>query len=290
MPRKPEVEAITDLPTRGDPPSGAMLPSLTPEQLSELLILIRDADSVELKLTVADSERRSAVSALGMDPLDAHIRQVAFFDTADLDLYENGVVVRARRVQRKAGDTVVKLRPLGVDQLKGPLRGTPGFGVEVDAMPGGFVCSGSLNGEASDRKVKKVMAGLKPVRGLLTAGQVALFDQHAPAGIRLEDLAVLGPINIIKLKFSHPGYPHRLVAELWFYPDGSRILELSTKCDPVNAFTVAAETKAFLAGQGVDLMAAQQTKTLSALRFFAQELASGPAGPTTGHDHAQEHS
>jgi hypothetical protein len=43
------------------------------------------------------------------------------------------------------------------------------------------------------------------------------------------------------------------VAELWFYPDGPRILELSTKCLPGEGFQVAAETKAFLAARGVDL-------------------------------------
>ena len=38
-----------------------------------------------------------------------------------------------------------------------------------------------------------------------------------------------------------------MVAELWLYPDGSRILELSTKCPPAEAFQVAAEARAYLA-------------------------------------------
>jgi hypothetical protein len=63
-----------------------------------------------------------------------------------------------------------------------------------------------------------------------------------------------------------------LVAELWLYPDGSRILELSTKCVPAEAFDVAAETRAFLAKQGVDLFGEQQTKTKTALEFFSRNL------------------
>jgi hypothetical protein len=62
------------------------------------------------------------------------------------------------------------------------------------------------------------------------------------------------------------------VAELWLYPDGSRILELSTKCAPTEAFDVAAETRAFLAKQGVDLSGEQQTKTSTALEFFSRNL------------------
>src|SRR5262245_23852827 len=67
----------------------------------ELLALTKGADSVELKLTVPVSARSPAAASLGVDPLDAQIRQVYFFDTPDLTLNKAGVVVRARRVQRK---------------------------------------------------------------------------------------------------------------------------------------------------------------------------------------------
>ena len=88
----------------------------------------------------------------------------------------------------------------------------------------------------------------------------------------LDELSMLGPINVMKLKFTPGEFGRRLVAELWFYSDGSRILELSTKCAPVEAFDVAAQTKAFLAEHGVDLAGEQQTKTKSVLDFFAGEL------------------
>jgi hypothetical protein len=64
----------------------------------------------------------------------------------------------------------------------------------------------------------------------------------------------------------------RLVAELWVYPDGSRILELSTKCAPSEALQVAAEARAFLMGRGVDLGGEQETKTRAALEFFSGNL------------------
>ena len=66
-----------------------------------------------------------------------------------------------------------------------------------------------------------------------------------------------------------------MVAELWLYPDGSRILELSTKCAPAEAFDVAARTRVFLEGRGIDLTGAQQTKTRTALEYFSQERTGG---------------
>ena len=56
---------------------------------------------------------------------------------------------------------------------------------------------------------------------------------------------------------------------MWLFPDNSRILELSTKCMPPEAFDTAAGARAFLAGCGIDLSGEQATKTKKALRYFS---------------------
>jgi hypothetical protein len=254
------------------PPTTRRRQRLSDADLGRLLTLLKGADSAELKLTVPDSEQRSAVAVLGMDPLEAQIRQVYFFDTPDLRLNKQGVVVRARRVQQRDDDSVVKLRPVVPDDLPSGLRKSKNLVVEVDAMPGGYVCSASLKGTPGAGGVKAVATGERPVRKLFSKEQQAFYTAHAPEGIGLDDLTILGPINLMKLKFSPRGYNRRLVAELWLYPDGSRILELSTKCTPAETFDVAAETRAFLSSQGVDLSGEQQTKTKTALEFYARNL------------------
>ena len=247
-------------------------PALSDTQRAELLALTKGSDSVELKLTVPLSDRSRAGAALGVDPLDAQIRQVYFFDTPDLALNKSGLVVRARRVQQKGDDSVVKLRPVVPDQLPGELRGSPNFGVEVDWMPGGFVCSGSMKRALKTPVVRDAVFGNTPVRKLYSKEQRALYAAHAPDGLGLDDLSILGPITVLKLKFAPEGYPRRLVAELWLYPDNSMILELSTKCAPSETFQVAAETRAFLTQRGVDLTGEQQTKTKKALQYFSKQL------------------
>jgi hypothetical protein len=245
---------------------------LSDEDLQQVLSLLKGADSAELKLTVPDTTMRSTVTALGMDPLEAQIRQVYFFDTPDLALNQHGVVVRARRVQRREDDSVVKLRPVVPDELPAGLRQSKNLVVEVDAMPGGYVCSASLKGTPGGGWVKAVAAGDRAVSKLFSKEQRAFYADHAPEGVGLDDLTILGPINLMKLKFSPGDFGRRLVAELWLYPDGSRILELSTKCAPTEAFEVAVETRAFLAKQGVDLSGEQHTKTKTALEFFSRSL------------------
>ena len=248
--------------------------ALSQEQIAEMLDLIKDSDSVELKLTVPEHDQRSAVVALGMDPLDAQIRQVFFFETPDLALDKLGVVVRGRRVQGKGDDSVVKLRPVVPSELPAELRAATGFRVEVDALPGGFVCSGTLKRTLDSGEVKRTVAGERPVRKLFSKQQRAYFAEHAP-GIELDDLKILGPIFVLKLRFTPEELGRRLVAEMWIYPDGSRVLELSTRTATNEAFQVAAEARAYLAGQGIDLSGEQETKTKKALEYFAGALKKG---------------
>jgi len=245
---------------------------LTDEQLRDLLRLARGSDTIELKLTVPASGQRSALRSLGVDALDAQIRQVFFFDTPDLKLYAAGMNLRARRIQGKGEDSVVKLRPVDPEELEAEWRLSPNMKVEVDAMPGGYVCSASLKGKPATGDTRKVaLAGL-PIQRLFSKEQRAFYALHAPEGLDIDDLAVLGPIFVLKVSFTHEDFARKLTAEMWLYPDGRRLLELSTKCGPGETMQVATEARLFFADHGIDLSSAQETKTKGALQFFAKEL------------------
>ena len=244
---------------------------LSDEQLVAVSALIKDSDTVELKMTVPLEQHAHTIQALEMDPIEAQIRQVFFFDTPELTLYENGVVARARRVQGKGDDSVVKLRPVVPGDLTSALRSSPDFGVEVDAMPGGYVCSASLKGTPKT-DVRSTVAGGTGLGSLFSKAQREFYAAHAPEGVTFDDLSVLGPIFVLKLKFNPKALNRKMVAEMWLYPDNSRILELSTKCTPAEAFQVAAEARVFLTGHGVDLGGEQETKTRKALEFFSERL------------------
>jgi hypothetical protein len=246
-------------------------PTFSGDELAEFLALVKESDSVELKLTVPEPHQRGTLASLGVDPLEAQIRQVYFFDTPDLALDKRGVVVRARRIQGKGDDSVVKLRPVVPSQLPEDLRKSPGFRVEVDALPGGFVCSGTMKGTPR-ADVRSTAAGKGPLRKLFSKEQRAYYSAHAPEGVALDDLVTLGPIFVLKVAFTPKEFARKLVAEIWLYPDGSRVLELSTRCATTEAFQVAAEARAFLAAHNVDVSGEQQTKTRKALEFFAQDL------------------
>jgi hypothetical protein len=153
--------------------------------------------------------------------------------------------------------------------LSSDLRRSAAFRVEVDALPGGFVCSATMKGTPKDVRGNVKAGG--PVRKLFSKEQRAFFAAHVD-GIDLDDLSILGPIFVLKLRFAPEGLGRRLVAEMWIYPDGSRILELSTRCETTEAFQAAAELRAFLGTRGIELSGEQETKTRKALAYFAQSL------------------
>jgi hypothetical protein len=246
---------------------------------AKLLQLLKGVDSVELKATIPAGEHRATIRGLPLDPVEAQPRQVFFFDTPDLSLNRAGIVVRTRRIQGGRGDTVVKLRPVVPAELPSATRKSDAFNVEVDVLPGGFVCSASFKGRSSGEEILRAVAGEMPLRKVFSAEQRAFFAEHAPAGSELDALVPLGPTFVLKANFDTDISParktdeRRMVAEMWLYPDGSRILELSTKCTPDEAFQVAAATRAYLSARGIVLSGVQQTKTKAALEFFSAELA-----------------
>ena len=250
--------------------------NLSDEQLEQMMTLMKGSDSVELKVTLPADDYQAARKGLPFDPIEAQPRQVYFFDTPDLDLDKAGIVVRARRVQGGRGDTVVKLRPVTPDDLAPALRTDPSFNVEVDAMPGGYVCSGSFKGRTTAADILDALAGKFPVSKLFSKGQRRFFTDHVPADIDLAKLVVLGPTFVLKGTFKAQDLDdRRMVVEMWLYQDGSRIVEVSTKCLPREAFHVATETRLYLKKAGLSLGGNQATKTRTALEFFQKQLKAG---------------
>jgi len=244
--------------------------------MKELLHLVRNSKSIELKLSVPMEQHQSVALGLGLDAVESQPRHVYFFDTADQALNRAGLIVRARRRPGGRADTVIKLRPVDPAMIDAELKRSDAFKVEVDAMPGGFfVCSASYKGVATGQEVLDVTQGRMPLRKLFSKEQRAFYDEHAPAGLDMNSLLAQGPILLLKLNDQPKGFKRGITAEAWLWKDGKHILELSTKCEPAQAFQVGVEFRTFLAEHGVDLGAKQETKTKTAMQKFKAEQAKG---------------
>ena len=167
---------------------------------------------------------------------------------------------------------MVKLRPVVPEELPEDIRHSASLKVEVDAMPGGYVCSASMKGKATNEDIRALVGGQGSIRKLFSKEQRAYYTAHAPEGLALDDLSILGPVFVLKLVTVPAKLSRKLTVEMWLLPDGSRILELSTKGLPNEAFQMGAEARAYLEGIGLDLSGDTQTKTKSALELLSAEV------------------
>lgn len=256
------MEAITASPER-----------LSDVDLARVIEQLHEDATVELKLTLPQGGCEATVDAFNLDPVDAQVRQVYLFDTPDLDMHDAGLVARARRVQGKDDDSIVRLGGVAPDSARDAIGNCRKLTLEVDAAPSGYLCAASLKAKLAAPLVRAVACGERPIRKLFGKEQRALLQEHSPAWFDLGDLMVMGPIFVLKLRFPAGSSSGGMVAELWLYPGGARVLELSRKTSRDEGLRAAIETREFLKARGVDLGGLQQASMRSALEFFAQDFA-----------------
>lgn len=249
------------------------MPAYSTEQPIEVAELLREVTSVELKVSVPDTDRRSAVAALGIDPSEGRMREAVFFDTHELTLRKRGILLGVERTQDSFATSAVRLRPVVPENLPVLMRKSPNFSLELDATTGGFACSAAMTNRLDPAKVADAVADDRPLRKLFSREQRNLMRAYAPHNLWFRKLHRLGPIMVVDALLAPVEFAgRRFAAELWTYPDSSRILALSMPCAPAEAFAVATQVRVFLARHGIDPGAAHHATTAKALEFFANEI------------------
>jgi hypothetical protein len=264
------------LPDRSTPVSSDALPSdaqffwqLPPRRLDRLLTLTHQADQVELKLVVPVDAHASVCASLGADLSRASARKVYYLDTADLMLERHGVVARIRSFEDGSGDSVVKLRPISPGDLPPRLRESKRFVVEVDAMPGRFFCTGAMKRRLGMVDVEQALGEGRSLDALFSHRQRVLLAAYAPPTVELDNLLVFGPVQVRRCRVQPVGLDGALTVEHWAYPDGSSILELSTRCRAEVAMAATARVTSVLKAHDINVTGCQQTKTRTTLAYFA---------------------
>lgn len=79
------------------------------------------------------------------------------------------------------------------------------------------------------------------------------LPQSVAGRLTPDDLTILGPVHATKLKASTSGLLPKYAVDLWMVPDGSRILDLSTRCKPQRLFDIATEARKFPCAPGLSL-------------------------------------
>jgi hypothetical protein len=231
------------------------------------------ADAIEIKATIPDRQIAQALRRFKLTLRNDEERYIYFFDTPKLDMLDAGIIMRARRVVGEAHDSTVKFRPVEPSKVGDEWRRFPDFKVEADASEKGMTKSASFSMPAQKGLIKRVAAGKRPIRDLLTSAQKKFIVKTAKRKIDFDALVVLGPLRAHRWRFEDPGCPWAITAELWVRADRDRMMEMSIKAPAAQAACAAGGFMAFLAEIGAERDREQQTKTRWALSYYASKFA-----------------
>jgi hypothetical protein len=193
------------------------------------------------------------------------VLQVYFYDTAGLDLYGRGRVLRAR-AGAKNGDITVKMRPAPA-VIPPEVLAAPNFKCEFDRTAGASVYACSLSREKTAAQIAAAARGGLKLEKLFKRKQEAWLGD-----LDWRNLLVLGPVKSESWQANRPGLGE-LAFESWTLPGGPSFFEISFRA--TGAPEAAEEKiKAFhkeLERLGVKLAADQSSKTYAAMAFFAKK-------------------
>lgn len=202
--------------------------------------------NVEVKLLLSSADDQAAATALNLKKETAGF--VYFFDTNNLDLLSQGVIVRLR--QGNDNDLTVKLRPSKGEKVSESATEAEIFKCEIDFVGDGPSPAYSISRRYTGNPLPQTGYD---VSRLFSPGQKKLLEERKAS---IDWARVKRMVEIRATAWQSKTQPHfnKLTLELWEWPEG-RILELSTKA----GFNTGPRTSAMLQ----DLV---RSKTLSLSR------------------------
>jgi hypothetical protein len=226
-------------------------------------------EAVEVKVTVVERDETMALRTFGLTRKNGERRRIFFYDTRKLSLYKRGICLRAREMEGNECDSTVKIRPVEPTRVADKWRRKSGFKVEADAVGSKIVRSASLTTAQKSKEIDEVTSGGRPIAKLFSGEQEEFLRENAPLPVDFAKLVPFGPVAVLRWKFRNEGLPYELCAEEWRLPDGRDVIEISIKAKQAEAAAAQAALDGFLSEHGIDPETRQQTKTRTALEYFA---------------------
>jgi hypothetical protein len=227
-------------------------------------------EGVEIKVTLDVRRMSDLATAMGLTDERANRRDIWFYDTSKLALFESGLVLRARVKGAEKADATVKARPVEKGRVDASWFSLPGFKCEEDRVGERRVHSCSLTEDQQGDAVRRAAIGEPRVRSLFSKEQERFFEAFGGGTVGWDPLVPLGPIPSRAWKVRTRLFEEPLVVEAWKLDGEDAVLELSTRSESDHADAVSATLTSYLAGLGFEAQPLQDAKTRAALTRLAR--------------------
>jgi adenylate cyclase class IV len=227
-------------------------------------------DEVEIKVTIRPDHELKATRAMQLHEHGAEVRVIYFYDTPNLELFDAGIVLRARQLSGDDDDSTVKFRRAAIGSIDASWKLFEGFKLEADCVGDEVIHSASLTVLQRRDEIDDVAEHKRPIEKLFSREQERFLGQFYPGRVDFGGLQVLGPIRVLRWQLQHSDFPHELTVEEWRLPDGDDLVEVSIKAAAEQAADARREFEEHLNALGLDPQGNQETKTRTALKFFTR--------------------
>jgi len=226
------------------------------------------AGLVEVKVLLDPDAIDVAIARFGLRTSKAAARDVWFYDTESLDLFDQGLTLRARKKKSDDDDSTVKLRPVLPEDVAPEWFDESGFKCEEDWTGDRHVGSCSLTVTQDPGEIDDVGDGLRAVKALFSNEQETFADTSAAGPVDYEALLPLGPIDarVWTVKTSSLG---KLTFEHWDVAGELELCEVSLRVSEDDAEAIQQKLAAYLAKKGLATTEAE-TKTKSSLDVLVE--------------------
>jgi hypothetical protein len=236
-----------------------------------------EVNRVEIKLSCDSAHIDQAVKAFELKDADANRRVIHFFDSKNLGLFQAGIILRARQsadTEAAHGDkaeTTVKLRPLARSQVRGDWFKLDDFKCETDSTGQRTIDSCSLDQKVKTADLIEVLQGKAGEKKVFGEKQEEFVSEYRTVRVDWDRSEPLGPIASRTWKLKFEGFTDPVAIELWDLSADLHLMEISTRADAGQVDQITAKLKKLLETRGVRVAADGETKTRTALEYFASK-------------------
>lgn len=228
--------------------------------------------AVEIKVTIRPDQELRAERAMLVNEDTADVRIIYFYDTLALDLFNEGIALRARLIKGDDDDSTVKFRSDRITSVSSEWNQHDGFKREADWVGDRAVYSASLTCPQQRDEIDEVAKGKRSIDKLFSKDQERFLKEFYKGPVDFGKLCVMGPIRVLRWKLEHENFAYELTVEEWRLPNGDDLVEVSIKVPPDEAAQARNAFHQHLEALHLDPQGAQETKTRTALQYFAEVL------------------
>lgn len=229
----------------------------------------KDSEKAEVKLQIDPTDLARVLGELEAQNAKSKNRRIYFFDSPELSLFSQGIILRARLNESGKdageGDTTVKIRedakPLDRD----------GFKCEWDiAQTAKRACSYTKDRSALDF-ARVLVSQDRSIDSLFSSKQLDYLEDHLAAPVSWDSLQILGPIYSKSWKFKIGNDDEEWSVELWEIPGVTKFLELSARSDLQESDHTFSTLRSWCESKGIRWIQNSTTKTEWVLKYFSKQ-------------------